>query len=116
MDPRIHFVLSWHNKSSPSLRLIKPDNLDHYLDVATKEYVEQFVTVSLSKKQVVLSKLFKWFSEDFGSTTEMLNWILSHLTGAKKKELSHLLEDKSSFKVVFQCNWTPSPLPFRQFL
>ena len=52
MDPRIHFVLSSHNKCSPCLRLIEPNNLDDYLTAATKEYLEQFVSISFTKRQV----------------------------------------------------------------
>jgi len=116
MDPRIHFVLSFHNKCSPCLRLIEqPDQLDEYLTAATKEYLEQFVSVSYSKKQIVLSKIFKWYSRDFGNPKGMLNWLLQYLNGTQKKELSHLLEAKElTVYIRYKYDWTSSPLPFRQ--
>lgn len=51
-DPRIHFVLSYHNRFSPSLRLITPDEIDNCLKTATCEYMAQFVSVSTLKRQV----------------------------------------------------------------
>jgi len=85
---RFHFVLSTHNKYSPSLRLITPDKLDAYLNAATIEYLEQLVFVNSSTKEVVLPKIFKWFQQDFGDgyPKQMLKWILGFLQGTKKRK------------------------------
>lgn len=46
----------------------------------------------------------------------MLYWIIPYLSKHKKKELSQLLEQNQSFRIIYKYDWTPSPRPFRQFL
>jgi hypothetical protein len=45
-------VLSIHNQSSPALRLLKGDSLNTTLDSATKEYLDQYVQASYTRKEV----------------------------------------------------------------
>jgi len=113
-DPKIHFVLSLHNKSSPGIRLMRSENVDSYLTNATIEYLEQFLSVSAAKKEVVLPKLFKWYRAEFGTPIQALQWISPFLYGSRKKDLNFLLDEhRSQIKIIFKYDWTPSPRPFR---
>lgn len=96
--------------------MVSPDTLDKSLTAATAEFVDQHVTVSLSKKEVVVPKLFKWFSKDFGDIADTLQWICKYIGPKKKKDLTQLLTSNAQFQIKFQYDRTPSPCPFRQTL
>eukprot|EP00027_Filamoeba_sp_ATCC50430_P011654 CAMPEP_0168546048 /NCGR_PEP_ID=MMETSP0413-20121227/3292_1 /TAXON_ID=136452 /ORGANISM="Filamoeba nolandi, Strain NC-AS-23-1" /LENGTH=848 /DNA_ID=CAMNT_0008576203 /DNA_START=103 /DNA_END=2649 /DNA_ORIENTATION=- len=119
LDPRIHFAISFHNRSSPPIRLFKPEKLEAYLNVATAEFLQEFVVISEKAREVTLPKVFKWYRNDFGGS-DMLEWILMHLNGTQKKELNNLMTDlldsNKPFKVIYKYDWAPFPRPFRQFL
>ena len=68
-DPRIHFVLNCASDSCPVLpRRISPNSdLDQQLDEATVAFISdpRNVTVYHEEKRLVVSRIFKWYREDF---------------------------------------------------
>lgn len=77
-EPRIHFAIVCASKSCPKLlnEAYTPSKLDLQLTLATEEFLSDETKNNLSEETIKLSKIFKWFSEDFttnGSLIDFLN-------------------------------------------
>lgn len=90
-DPRIHFAIVCASVSCPKLqnKTFTASNLEAQLTNATKEFLLDTSKNELSKDQIKLSKIFKWFKKDFeedGSLIDFLNQYadVSILSSAKK--------------------------------
>lgn len=74
-DARIHFAINCAAKSCPPLlhRAYTADNLEATLEARTKAFVNDanYNTLSASKAQV--SKIFEWYSADFGDLKKYLS-------------------------------------------
>lgn len=62
-DPRVHFLLCRHNKSSPKIRILSPQTLEVYMEAASFDYCEREIKVG--GRQVILPMLFYWYQSDF---------------------------------------------------
>lgn len=75
-DPRIHFLLCMHNKTSPKIRILSPQTLEVYMEgnifsllflrhpsAASFDYCEREIKVG--GRQVILPMLFYWYQSDF---------------------------------------------------
>lgn len=76
-DPRIHFAIVCASKGCPDLAgtVYRASILDEQLNGAARRYFSQskglqFESNWLGKPVVKLSKILKWFGEDFGSSDE----------------------------------------------
>jgi len=77
--PRIHFALVCASSSCPPIDLYTSENLDRELDQAGKSFLNGGgLDLDRDKKIVRLSRIFKWYGEDFGSNQEE---ILNRLAG-----------------------------------
>ncbi len=66
-DPRIHFALVCASSSCPPIDLYTAENLDQELDLAGKTFLNSAgLVLDKEKKTVRLSRIFKWYGEDFG--------------------------------------------------
>ena len=68
-DPRVHAALNCASMSCPRLprKAFEGRTVDSELDAAMREFVgeSRHCAVNSGKKTVMLSKIFKWFAEDF---------------------------------------------------
>ena len=76
-EPRIHFAINCASISCPKLlnKAYLPETLDSQLDVATTTFISS-ENNSIKQDKLALSKIFKWFAEDFkkeGSLIDFLN-------------------------------------------
>ena len=74
-DPRIHFAVNCAAKSCPPL-LNKPftgATLDEHLADQTRKFVNDSRSNQISHNQLILSKIFKWYEEDFADLIAFLN-------------------------------------------
>ncbi|MCX7550904.1 DUF547 domain-containing protein [Xanthomarina sp. F2636L] len=90
-EPRIHFAIVCASKSCPKLlnKAYLPSKLDLQLTVATEDFLSDESKNNISKDQITISKIFKWFSEDFtqnGSLIEFLNKYTSVQISKKAKK------------------------------
>ncbi len=90
-EPRIHFAIVCASVSCPKLQneAFTASNLEEQLTNATKEFLTDTSKNELSKDNITLSKIFKWFKKDFeqnGSLIDFLNQYsdVSISNGAKK--------------------------------
>ena len=87
-DPRVHFAINCAAKSCPPLRP-EPFNgiiLDRQLDDSTRSFINDPKSYRLENNELYVSRIFKWFSEDFNG--DVLGFFLKYTTGNLKKELA----------------------------
>ncbi len=77
-EPRIHFAIVCASFSCPKLqnKAFTASNLEEQLTNATQEFVADASKNEISKDELKLSRIFKWFKKDFelnGSLIDFLN-------------------------------------------
>ncbi|XP_070554538.1 uncharacterized protein [Ptychodera flava] len=99
VEPLIHFALVCGAKSCPPIKTYSADDIDNQLRLAGQAFLESEdgCQVNLSSREVKLSKIFKWYREDFGSNKhEVLQWLCDLMTDSQKKsDLAELLSGKN---------------------
>ncbi|XP_041066707.1 uncharacterized protein zgc:152951 [Carcharodon carcharias] len=94
-EPLIHFALNCGVLSCPPIKTYSAEEIDKELKISAAAFLDgpDSCQVDISKKEVRLSQIFKWYKVDFGGTDEkLLNWLLEHLGDSpKKKALKGLL-------------------------
>lgn len=92
LDPRIHFALVCGAKSCPAIQVYSAAKLERGLDLAANSFCEQEVKIFKETKTVTLSKIFQWYSSDFGdSKRNQLKWISQYLPDDMKQTLCDML-------------------------
>jgi len=72
-DPRIHFALNSGTRSGPQIAIYSSVHLEKALNMATASYCNGEIEIQSKTNQIILSKLFLWYRNDFGrSDTEVL--------------------------------------------
>ena len=74
-DPRIHFAVNCAATSCPPLlsRAYTAEKLEMQLEQQTKAFITNETYNKLGRKEVIVSKIFDWYREDFGSLISFLN-------------------------------------------
>ena len=86
-DPRVHFAINCAALSCPPL-ISQPylgSTLDQQLDDSTRAFVNDSKSNYLSSNTLYVSKIFKWFSEDFNN--DIIGFFLKYAKDDFKKEL-----------------------------
>jgi hypothetical protein len=86
-DPRVHFAINCSAKSCPPLRPepYRADILDQQLEDSTRSFINNPASYRLEGRDLYVSRIFKWFSEDFNE--DILGFFLGYATGALKQKL-----------------------------
>ncbi|WP_027880972.1 DUF547 domain-containing protein [Mesoflavibacter zeaxanthinifaciens] len=76
-EPRIHFAIVCASISCPKLqnKAFKANTLDAQLTKATKEFLADNTKNEITKNQLKLSKIFKWFRKDFETNGSVIDFI-----------------------------------------
>ena len=76
-EPRIHFAIVCASISCPKLqnKAFKANTLDTQLTKATKTFLADNTKNEITKNQLKLSKIFKWFSKDFETNGTVIDFI-----------------------------------------
>ncbi len=77
-DARIHFVLNCGARSCPPVRILSPEKLEHYMEQATREYLEKSTVYDESRNVVYVTSLFYWFRGDFGNRSGFHKMLTEH--------------------------------------
>lgn len=74
-DPRIHFAVNCAAKSCPPLlnEAFFSEKLDSQLEQQTRRFVQSRTANSISENAVEVSKIFEWYTSDFGDLKKFLN-------------------------------------------
>ncbi|MGD8993246.1 MAG: DUF547 domain-containing protein [Desulfobacterales bacterium] len=89
-DPRVHFAINCSAASCPPLR---PEpylarTLDQQLDDATRSFVNDADSYRLEGNTLYISRIFKWFSEDFNE--DALGFYLQYAEDDFKEKLNRI--------------------------
>ena len=101
-DPRIHFALVCASSSCPPIDLYTSENLNEELDQAGKSFLNGGgLVLDRENKTVTLSRIFKWYGEDFGSRQgEILNRLAEFIYKVDERDFikNHAKELKVSYQ------------------
>lgn len=77
-DPRIHYAVNCASIGCPNLAIDAYDGamLEVMLDAAARAYINDPRGVTITNRKVTVSKIYDWFQEDFGGSTQS---VLAHL-------------------------------------
>ncbi len=79
IDYRIHFALNCGAESCPPIRFYSAEKINEQLDLATISFLESETEIFQEKKEIHISKLFKWFLGDFKSYKGIRNILKKYL-------------------------------------
>ena len=102
LDPRIHFALVCASSSCPPISFFTAENLDKELIIACKAFLNGGgFKLQRLKGCVSLSRIFKWYADDFGSTpSEILKYISSYLYD--DDERAYVMKNADRIKIEYQ--------------
>lgn len=86
-DPRVHFAINCASKGCPPLRSepYRGDILDQQLDEMARAFINDPKRNRLEGKTLYVSRIFKWFKEDFDD--DIAGFFLKYAQGDLKKAL-----------------------------
>jgi hypothetical protein len=103
-DPRVHFAINCAALSCPPL-ISQPylgSTLDQQLDDSTMAFVNDPKSNYFSSNALYVSKIFKWFSEDFNN--DIISFFLKYAKDDFKKELE---SKRKEIKIKYlQYDWS----------
>ncbi len=108
-DPRVHFAVNCAAYSCPPLpsEPFVGSRLDVQLDEATRAFVNNPDRTYLDGSTLYVSKIFKWFAEDFND--DPYAFILRYAQGSFKREL---MDRRDNLKVKYlPYDWTLNNRP-----
>ena len=98
-DERMHFGIYTARRSSPALRVFRPESLEKQLEEATERYLRSTVEARDEQFRVKLRLpiVFKRYGEDFGDERDVLEFVLARLDDAVAE-----LVDRRAGRVKFK--------------
>ncbi|MFP4531890.1 MAG: DUF547 domain-containing protein [Desulfobacterales bacterium] len=87
-DPRVHFAINCAAESCPPLRSepYAGSRLDQQLDDATRSFINDPQENYLKGDKLYVSRIFKWFSEDFED--DIIGFFIEYAEGDFKEKLN----------------------------
>uniref|UniRef100_UPI00398F134B uncharacterized protein isoform X2 n=1 Tax=Pristiophorus japonicus TaxID=55135 RepID=UPI00398F134B len=75
VEPLIHFALNCGVRSCPPIKTYTAQEIDTQLKISTEAFLDgaDGCQIDVSKKEVRLSQIFKWYKIDFGGTDEKVS-------------------------------------------
>jgi len=78
-DPRIHFALVCGSNSCPPIEVYEEGEIDEQLDLVGEAFVNSDeVTIDKDRKKLTVSRIFKWYKDDFGGTEGLLSFLIKY--------------------------------------
>ena len=98
-DPRVHFAVNCASKGCPPL-IAEPydgSRLDEQLDRSAREFINDPEKNHLAGDKLYVSKIFKWFAEDFNN--DVIGFFIQYADDPLKKQLQ-ARKDKIKIKYL----------------
>jgi len=77
VDPRIHFALVCGSNSCPPIDVYDEGQIDSQLDMVSDAFINSDeVIIDKREGKLRLSRIFKWYKEDFGGTAGILGHLI----------------------------------------
>lgn len=93
-EPRVHFALVCGAKSCPAIKTYSSDHIYEELDSSAMGFFadDSNLLIDVGQNKVKLNMILKWYSIDFGkSTDEILTFISGFLSGDRKSQMEGLI-------------------------
>ena len=76
-EPRIHFAINCASASCPKLINVafESQTMEKQLEQVTRDFINDPKRNKLSEKKIEISRIFQWFSDDFGNKKERIAFI-----------------------------------------
>ncbi len=103
-DYRIHFAVNCASYGCPNLQPepFYADQLEQQLTLAAEQYLQHERGLKFKGKKLVLSKIFKWYVEDFGTNqAELLTTLSRHVDSETKEKLIQYKK-----KISYSYDWS----------
>ena len=103
-DPRIHFAINCASLSCPDLHdeVFIAEKIDMQLENVTFKFLKNNSKgLRFKEGQYYLSKIFKWFSNDFGGNKNIGQFVENYLPEVKKIRFSGYIEYNWNLNVTF---------------
>jgi hypothetical protein len=106
-EPRIHFAIACASTSCPALRseAYRSDILERQLHDQTIQFIndpDRGVRFDAKRKRVYVSKIFKWFSEDFSSVETTGHPILAYISPyLRDNAFTEAVEDGDNIRLCY---------------
>jgi len=110
-DPRMHYGVNCASLGCPNLleTAFTANNIDHLLDQGAVDFINHPRGVSVTDDEITLSKIYDWFSVDFG---ENIDDLLKHLQLYAKPDLRDRLRQmmnrdayQASYEISYEYDW-----------
>jgi hypothetical protein len=99
-DPRIHFALVCGSNSCPPIDVYEESQIDEQLDLVSEAFINSDeVTIDRVRKQLRVSRIFKWYKEDFGGTQGLLTFFVRYRFDSDDK--AFLEESANELQIVY---------------
>lgn len=107
-DPRIHFALVCASGSCPPIGIYQAENIDPQLELATRNFINNgSVVLNKDEMSVSLSRIFQWYSSDFGgrwmglgNKSPILHYIVRYISDESDAEF--ISKHAKNLKVSYQ--------------
>jgi hypothetical protein len=87
VDPRIHFALVCGSRSCAPIQYYSPERIDEELETAALNFINSSeVIVIPEENRILISQIFNWYSNDFGGTSGIINFIKRYILDEDKKK------------------------------
>ncbi len=88
-DKRIHYAVNCASMGCPNLSksVYLSENLNEMLDAAASDYINHPRGVSFENNKLLLSSIYNWYEDDFGTKEELLEHLASYSEGRNKEKL-----------------------------
>ena len=88
-EPRIHYAVNCASMGCPNLmaRAWRAETLNADLDAAARAYINHDRGVEVGTSGLTLSRIYRWYREDFGSEAELRAHLMRYAEPAKRAAL-----------------------------
>jgi hypothetical protein len=104
LDNRIHYAVNCASIGCPNLQpeAYTAENTEGLLDRGAREYISHSRGVKISKNKIVVSGIYNWFQEDFGSNESgVIEHLLLYAPPQLKKDLKNFRG-----KISYRYDWS----------
>lgn len=88
-DKRIHYAVNCASIGCPNLSksVYLAENLNEMLDAAASDYINHPRGVSFENNKLILSSIYNWYEDDFGTKEELLKHLADYSEGSMRDKL-----------------------------
>ena len=100
LDYRIHFAIVCAASSCPPIEFYDSNKIDGQLDIAGKSFLNRRgLTIDRKRSTVYLSKIFKWYAEDFGRDHKQR--LANFINFANENDKEYVLKNSENLQIKF---------------